>query len=99
MHVAAHRVLLVDNHDARRDSSTVISGSGSQNCEDLLCRSHWFSTSVGIWSSDWSSDWSSPWPFGGLREVIPRLIPFFGWFLGTPGDGIGSRIGLGEREA
>ena len=48
MHVAAHRVLLVDNHDARRDSSTIISGSGSQNCEDLLCRSHWFTTSVAF---------------------------------------------------
>ena len=56
-------------------------GLRSQNCENLLCRSHWFSTSGGIWSSDWSS----PWPFGGFLEVILRLIPFFGWFPGYPG--------------
>ena len=70
MHAVAHRVLLVDNHDARRDSSTVISGSGSQNCEDLLGRSRWFSTSVGIWFSDWSSDWSSP---SGPSAAFGRL--------------------------
>ena len=51
-----------------------------------MCRSGLPWSSVGVWSSDWSS----PWPFGGFREVIPRLIPFFGWFSGIPGDGIGS---------
>ena len=66
MHAVAHRVLLVDNHDARRDSSTVISGSGSQNCEDLLGRSRWFSTSVGIWFSDWSSPSGPSAAFGRL---------------------------------